>query len=183
MGENKLIETADLLTEEDEKLLAQIQYIKQNILNFIKPQEMVDKIKEIIESSSLFDFKSKRNSKYISTTKPLFILTLDKALAESSKKYNFSYKDGEDVDGRKELVSDYNFINECIHQEITSKYSDFLIKKLTDDDEFINVLNENNIDGEGITREQLRIISFVTSAIFGVTIELRQNIIYLEYVI
>jgi hypothetical protein len=181
--ENNKVDTADLLSPEDEKLLQQIEYIKQNILNFIKPQVMVDRIREIIEGSKSFDFKSKRNSKYISTTKPLFILAMDRETACEGRDYSFRYKDGEPVDGRDDIREDYSFVARCIHEEITSLYSDFLVKQLTNDGEFLKILNDNNVDGKKITAEQLRLINFVTAAIFGVTIELKQNIIYLEYVI
>jgi hypothetical protein len=107
---------------------------------------------------------------------------MDKQLAEKNRNYSFKYKDGMEVEDTN-LVGDYNFINDCIHTEITSKYSEFLTDQLTNNEEFLKILNENSIDTKKISREQLRIISFVTASIFGVTIEIRQNIIYLEYVI
>jgi hypothetical protein len=180
---NKLTDTTDFLTDDDEKLLGQIEYIKQNVLNFIEPLVMVNKLKEIIEASSVFSFKSKRNAKYISTSKPLFILSMDKDASEKKYDYEFVYEDGESIDERPELIRDYNFINTCLQREITSEYSNFLVKTLTDNEEFKKVLTINNIDPENITASQLTLISFVTAAIFGVTIELKANIIYLEYVI
>jgi hypothetical protein len=176
-------DSMDFLSEDDEKLLAQIEYIKKNILNYIKPEVMVDKIRQIIEESSLFSFKSKRNSKYINVYKPLFILSMDKELAIKQRQYSFIYQDGETVDNRHELMPDYDFINLCLQDEITSKYSEFLLRQLTDNNEFMKILNEQNIDGKKISKKQLKLVSFVTASIFGITVELRQNIIYLEYVI
>lgn len=182
MVKNNIIETTDLLSEEDELLLKRIEYIKKNIVNFIKPTELIDEIKSVIESSRLFSFKSKRNAKYISTAKPLFIMSMDREAACKAKDYEFNYNDGDNIEDRTDLEGDYQFIGNCIHEEITSKFSRFISEKLATD-EFIKILEKNNVNKGKISKEQISLISFVTASLFGITVELRTNTIYLEYVI
>lgn len=177
---NNPVETSDLLSKEDEILLAQIERIKKNITKFIKPEVLIEKIKGFIEESPAFDFKSKRNAKYINTKKPLFILTLNRKAITT---YEFIYKEGEEVDGRAELVRDYDFINECLHETVISKVSDFISKKLKNNEEFMKVLDDNDIEWRKLSKSQMVLMGFLTASIFGITVDLKNNTIYLEYVV
>lgn len=171
MLEKELIETTDYLDAEDEKLLQLIQIVKQNITTYIGKQKVVDSIKEIIENSEYFSFKSKRNAKYISLSKPLFIITADKAKISKDKNYTFTNSQ-----------DDYLVLHNLVQDEITSKYSKFLSDNITN--ESINkILIENNLTDMEIKEDLITLASFVTSAIFGINIELSNNIIYIEFVL
>lgn len=170
------------MSEEDLLLLSQIERVKRNIVRFINPETIVDKIRELIEESDEFDFKNKRNSKYISVKKPLFILSFD----FKNCSHRFTYNEGEEVDGRSDLGGDYDYITERLHRTVTSKMSDFIVKKLTKSDEFAKVLRENGINPDMKKRpgsQPPMIMNFLTAAIFGITIDLKNNTIYLEYVV
>lgn len=185
MENNKVIDTADLLKKSEEDLLFQIERIKKNITFFIKPEVLVNEISEIIEQSELFSFKNKRNSKFINLSRPLFIITINKAKCKELYGYEFHYTEGTMIDTNKALpagiLDDYNFIERMVGEQIVSKYSDFLNSILVDDDKFLNFLEEQGIKRSKINKELVKLISYMTVALFAITIELRNNIIYLEY--
>lgn len=171
MSKKDLIETTDYLNDEDEKLLQLIQIIKQNITSYIGKQNVVDKIKDIIENSEYFSFKSKRNAKYINLNKPLFIITANKEKITKDKNYTF-----------KNSQDDYLILHNLIQDEITSKYSEFLSNKLTT--ESINEILINKKLSDIEIKDDLNMLaSFVTASIFGINIELANNIIYIEFVL
>ena len=85
----KINDSQELMTREDEILLAQIEYIKKNIVTFIDKQKTIDKIIEIINNSDCFSFKSKRSLLSIDKNKPIFVITINKVKAEEIHKVEF----------------------------------------------------------------------------------------------
>ena len=162
------METSELLNSEDEKLLQEIQLIKQNIASYIGAKNIVEQIKNIIKESKHFSFTSKRTEKYISLTRPLFIIAADREKITDEYGYVFT-----------NTVADTDIVFSLIQEEITSKYSDYISNMLRGE-EFNKIMKENNIF---ISEEALNLASFVTSSIFGINMEVTQNIIYIEFVI
>ena len=162
------METSDLLSKEDEKLLKDIQIIKQNISRYIGADTIVNEIRNIIKESRYFSFTSKRTEKYISLTRPLFIISANREQITADTGYVFT-----------ETPADCSILSRLIQQEITTKYSNF-ISTVMRGDELKNIMIRNNIE---INDELLELTSFVTSSIFGINIELKENIIYIEFAI
>lgn len=177
----KINDSQELMTREDEILLAQIEYIKKNIVTFIDKQKTIDKIIEIINNSDCFSFKSKRSLLSIDKNKPIFVITINKAKAEEIHKVKFDSLEQKE----KKSDDDYFTINKLIQKEITSKFSDFMKDEVLDKEKFKEILKENKVlfyDDKKV-EEAMGMISFLTSMIFSTNIELKNNIIYLEYMI
>ena len=162
------METSELLSKEDEKLLRDLQLIKQNIAKYIGIKNIIDQIRNIIKNSKYFSFTSKRTEKYISTTRPLFIISADRDKITKDTGYVFT-----------ESTKDSDILCRLIQMEITSKYSDYLSHMLRGD-EIKDILLKNNIE---VNDELLELSSFITSSIFGINMELKENIIYIEFAV
>ena len=162
------METSELLSKEDEKLLRDLQLIKQNIASYIGIKTIIEQIRNIIKDSKYFSFTSKRTEKYISTSRPLFIITADREKITKDTGYVFT-----------QTTKDSDILCNLIQKEITSKYSDYLSFMLRGD-EIKNILIKNNIE---VNDELLELSSFITSSIFGINMELKENIIYIEFAV
>ena len=164
----KKLDTAELLAEEDEKILNFILAIKQNISGLIGIDVIIDELREIIKGSEHFSFRSKRNEKIISKTRPLFVLMLDTAKFKNDIGHNFGQNG--DIDIVRNLVQD----------EITSVFSRALSDKMKDEEFMHQLLIKANI-GE-IGSKALTMLPFITSSIFSINVELNTGLVYLEYV-
>ena len=164
------VDTIDLLSEEDEKLLKFLQTVKQNISYIIGIDNIIDEIRNIINESSHFTFRSKRNERLISKAKPLFVLSVD--LGKISKEYQ--YKFGKDEN------KDCSLIQNLIQQEVTSVFSKYLSDTLRDKDVMNRLLEDNNV--RHLNEEDLMLLNFITSAVFSVMVEMKTNTVYLEYI-
>lgn len=162
------METSELLNKEDEKLLNDIQLIKQNIKTHIGIKNIIDAIRNIIKNSKYFSFTSKRTEKYISNTRPLFIITADREKITKDTGYVFT-----------ETPRDSDILSKLIQKEITSKYSEY-ISSILKGDELKEILKKNNIE---VDDEVIELTTFVTSSIFGINMELKENIIYIEFAV
>ena len=162
----KKLDTAELLAEEDEKALQFIQTVKQNLSSILGADNIINDIRKIINKSDHFAFRSKRNEKLISKTRPLFVLTYDvnKLVADYGQ----------------QSTSDINLIRNLVQDEITSVFSRNLSSMLRDKD----VLHEliENSGFKGIDESLLIMMPFITTAIFAINVELSTGIVYLEYV-
>ena len=162
------LDTAELLAEEDEKILNFILAIKQNISGLIGIEVIIDELREIIKSSEHFSFRSKRNEKIISKTRPLFVLMLDTNKFRNDIGHTFG--NAEDID----------IVRDLVQNEITSVFSRSLSDKLKDE-EFMKQLSIKANIGD-ISGKTLTMLPFVTSSIFSINVELTTGLVYLEYV-
>ena len=162
------METSDLLNKEDEQILKEIQIIKQNIAKYVGAKTIVDEIRNIIKESRYFSFTSKRTEKYISLSRPLFIVSINRELVTKDTGYVFT-----------ETPNDCSIISKLIQQEITSKYSNY-ISSIMRGEELKKIMTKNNID---VNDDLLELTTFITSSIFGINIALNENIIYIEFAI
>lgn len=163
-------ETTDILNEEDEKLLRFIQTFKNNINSLIGGELLIDKMRNIINNSEHFSFRSKRNEKLISLSKPLFVLTFDQNKISKELDYKFD-------NSNKDII----FLQKLIQQEITSIFSQFLSEKIRDKEFMKKILDKYNITN--ISEDELILLSFVTASIFSINIDLKTKLVYLEFVI
>ena len=163
-------ETTDILNEEDEKLLRFIQTFKNNINSLIGGELLIDKMRNIINNSEHFSFRSKRNEKLISLSKPLFVLTFDQNKISKELDYKFD-------NSNKDII----FLQKLIQQEITSIFSQFLSENIRDREFMKKILDKYNITN--ISEDELILLSFVTASIFSINIDLKTKLVYLEFVI
>lgn len=156
--------------ENDVTLLNEIALVKSNIIYHIGVQNLVNKVIELIDESSIIDFKSQRNKKYINIKRPLFIVKLSK----SDKQIKDIYPDLQGVNDM------YNVISECVHRDIVSKLSDYIVSNVKDKGLLEELLNKEVNDD---LFEASTLISFLTASIFSINCDFDNNTIYLEYMV
>lgn len=156
--------------EDDVTLLNEIALVKSNIIYHIGVQNLVNKVIELIDESSIIDFKSQRNKKYINIKRPLFIVKL----AKSDKQIKEVYPD---LQGVSDM---YNVVSECVHRDIISKLSDYIVSNVKDKGLLEELLNKEVNDD---LFEASTLISFLTASIFSINCDFDNNTIYLEYMV
>jgi len=170
--ENKLniIDSSDLLSEDDEKLLEGFIRIKRTIMSFFKIEGIVAKLKELIIDSEIFNFTSKRAEKFIDLKKPVFTMIIDREKALEKFPSEFSNEE-----------SEINWLTNCLYQEIILVFSSFLVDSVTKNDDLNESLQE--IFKEEIPNELIELSTSILSSIFGIRFDLEKNLIHLEYII
>lgn len=166
----KKLDTAELLAEEDERALQFILAIKQNLSSFIGAENIIDEIRTIIKESEHFAFRSKRNERIISKTRPLFVLIFDLNKFKSENGHNFGT-----------FENDIEIVKNLVQNEITSVFSRSLSDRLRDKDYLNKLIEKSGITG--INDDALLLFPFVTSSIFSINVELSTGLVYLEYVL
>ena len=165
----KIQGTTDLLNDEDEKLLRFIQTVKNNIGVLIGRDKLINKMREIINNSEHFSFRSKRNEKLISLSKPLFVLKFD--INQLSNDLNHQFND---------LNKDTVLIQRLVQHEITSVFSQFLSEQMRNKELLKELIEKYQID---MSENDLMLLSFITASIFSINVDLKTKLVYLEYVI
>lgn len=164
---SKVKETTDLLSPEDEKLLRFIQIVKSNISYLIGAENLVDKMREIINNSEHFSFRSKRNEKLISLSRPLFVLKFDRS------QFDHTFEDEN---------TDRVYMQRLIQKEITSVFSEFLSTQIRNKELLNKLMDKYGIE-QKLSESDIMMLSFVTASIFSINIDFNTNLVYLEYVI
>ncbi len=161
------VDTADILTSDDEKMLRFIQKTKTNLHRMIEREILVNIIKETIDESKYFNFKSKKYERLINVNSPVFIISPVLSKISKDIKYKFSNSFG-----------DYDFIQHLLEQEITGRFSSKLLEYVKNS----NIL-EKLMRDEGITDTTIDIdlVHFVTSAVFSIKIDFENLVIFVTY--
>ena len=166
------LDTSDLLTKEDEKILSFITHIRQNIPYIIGRRNIINEIRRLVNESELISFRSRRHELVISETRPLFVLTMNKELITQRTQYEF-----------KNSNEDLKFIQRLIEVEITTKFSEFLSNQIRDKEQIKKLLKRNNISGmDDEDIETLSMLPFITASIFAINYDPKSVTIYVEYV-
>ncbi|ALN97945.1 hypothetical protein Bp8pS_266 [Bacillus phage vB_BpuM-BpSp] len=157
MGKNQgsTLDVGNLLDKEDIKALTDFVQIKRDIATYFDMELFTDKMKEIIEKSEVFEFRSRNAKKSINSKSPVFILKI-----KDNNIYNelLSYSDTKEQIDKvnkiifKEILDNMSrFITECIMEE--EKTSELFVD-LPDDLKTFFITNiystKSNIEGNNI---------------------------------
>lgn len=147
-----------------------VNKVKKLIISFFNSNALIENIKQNIIDSDIFEFTSERSAKFINIDKPVFIIKINKELA--LKKYPTDSKTF------RSSENETNWITDCVHKEIVSKFSTFLYTSVNDK-LFKNKLN--GIFKEEIPKETIE-LGIMMSSIFGTRINLTNYTVTLEYI-
>jgi len=180
MSKDEILDSSELLTEQDYNDMREIQDIKQRVLSYINLPILVDHIVGLIEKSHFIDFKNERSKKFIDKRRPIFYLKVDKEKTMNSKEYNdrnvkFSSKNEE-----------VKFFSNVIFMEIITYVTRYISESLKQNPELENYIAEKDIfkDINKESRKALASKVAVLSTMFGIRFsEEDSSIITLEMLI
>ena len=145
-----------------ENLQKLIKY-KNDLTTSIGIDNFIKKVSEIIDQSEYLSFKREQSRKFINRDRPIFILKVNDEL---NKKYStMNYNDPKVAD----KITDE--ITEMIKDSITSKVSEFIMDHIKNDEKLNKYFNSFD--------ESLK--NLCISNIYGIRVNIDNNIIYLEY--
>jgi len=149
--------------EEDIEILNKFITYRNNLMYSIGIDNFINKMREIIDNSKYFQFRSDNSRKFINKERPIFILKV-------KNEYN------KEFEGK-------NFNNESVADEITSTVTrwlqDDIIKNMSS---FIQDHIANNEDLKLVFDSfDSNLKNLCASNIFGIRNSIKDNMIYLEY--
>lgn len=167
---NNKVDTSNIMTEDDYKLMQEIKNIKRQLFSFIDMKVLINKIIEIVEESELVSFKNERSKKFIDTKRPLFHLTID--IEKSMVKYKKTKFKSENDEA--------SFYSSVLFDEVINKISLF-IKTSLDSPEAEKILDKRLF--KDTNDEDIKLLNklSVLSTLYGIRLEsINKNNVTLE---
>ena len=193
MEENKdyrdlLIDTYDIMTEEERLEFIMIKKIKANIKYFVGVDRIIEMITNLIDNTKFFDFLNERTRKYISKNRPVFMLKIHfDEFEKEEEPHDFEFLKSKENDFfiNGKTNSKYNFDIDYLQQkafkEIIEPFSDELMTFLNDGDKFMSILKENGVDNITLDEDKLRLMTITSAVLFSVRVDLVGRKLLLEY--
>jgi len=168
-------------TQEEEKIIAKIERVRQSILQAIPIDTFIDKMKEIINKSDCLDFSSSYTSKFISKEKPIFIVKFDRN--KIKQKYNCEIKTPVNSKVESYIKADSDILVDVVQKEVTSHFSEFISSFITGESFKEMMKKDFNIDLDELDKslKGVDLKNFVTGSIFSVVMNIPTNIVYIQY--
>lgn len=160
------LDTSKFLNKEDIDAISRIGQIKRDITAYFDMDLFIDKVREVIDESKHFSFRSETAKRYIDKEKPLFIL---KYISDDVKQGLESFTGLPDEVESKQV----DFIADVISANIISKLSKFITACIKDSEK----LNELFTDLPKDVKE------FFISNIYTIRINVKENNIQILYFI
>jgi hypothetical protein len=184
-NDKEKFDTFDAMTKEEKNELLLIQKVRNNVKYFIGIDNIIKKIKSLIDNSEYVSFNNERNRKYISKSKPLFILKPNhkKIAAEYKLSYINSTEKDYIINGASnpKYLKDIEYLQNIVYNEIISPYSEYLMTFLKDDEKFSKLLAANGLTEVTIDPATIQLISIMSSTMFAIKLDLFNDRIYLDY--
>ena len=169
------LESLNLMSMNDRELFIIAERVKESIANFIDRKVMIQKIRELIDNSEVIEFYSQRTRKYISLTRPVFIVRVNES--EFKKKYNRELTETNEI---------YDLLNNIIFEDIIRNYTKFLLD-IVRSDKFTTALrsklkNMNCQIDPALLEDLSELSEFAVSSSFQTLMKLDTNMIHIVYV-
>ena len=159
------VDTSTLLDKTDIDLLAKISQIQKDITSYFDMDLFIEHMRQIIDESKVFAFRSETAKKYIPSNKPVFILKIEEStlLTELG-----NIPDSDATESYKVDIVTRNIV-----EEIIKKMSRFISDCIKDEDK-LNELFTELPDG---------MKEFLISNIYTIRVNIKANMIYVIYFI
>lgn len=187
---NTTNDSLDLLNENEKQELLLIQQIRTNIKKVIGIENIINKISSLIDESIYFPFNSERNRKFISRTKPIFVLKIDKnKLVKDYGDFQFvkntQQKNDFFINGHSnpKYHKDIELIQEIISQKIIHPFNEYIMDFVYNNEKFDEMIKENLGSDVVFTKKDKQLIAMTVSVMFAIKVNLREEKIYLEYAV
>ena len=125
MSKDNIIDTSEVLTEEDYTEIEDIKEIRKRLISYINIDVLIDTIRDIVDKSEFVDFKNNRSKKFIDKKRPVFYLKINKSCFKSEK-----YKSKQEFRTEEKEASYYTNI---IYSEIIVKITEFINTTIKED--------------------------------------------------
>lgn len=149
--------------KEDLENLKRLTSYKNNLMNSIGMDVFIDEVRNIIDNSKYFEFRSPMSKKFIDKDRPIFIIKMNDEMASKYCKIN---KTDDKIINKR-----VNEITETIKNCIIEKISNYLTNYIYNNQELKEYFESFN--------ETMK--NLFISSIYGIRVNLQDNIIYLEY--
>lgn len=133
MAEIKKNENLLIKEDEDMEAIIKISKIKNNLINYVSMEDIIDDIRKIIDESENLQFRSQLSREYIDVNRPEFILKV------TDKADVYDVKDESDSEIDKYAHS----VSEIVYEEVISKVNPTIREALEKDEEFLDFLKEH----------------------------------------
>lgn len=159
-----ILDSSDLLTEQDYSDMKDIQDIKKHVFSYIDMPVLVDYISGLIENSPFMTFKNERSKKFIDKRRPIFYIKIDREKTIESKEYN---RYNSKFSSQEEEVK---FFSNVIFMEIISNVTRYITESLKQNPELETYIAEKDIfkDIKKENRKAIADQTAVLSTMFGI---------------
>ena len=133
MAEIKKNENLLIKEDEDMEAIIKISKIKNNLINYVSMEDIIDDIRKIIDESENLQFRSQLSREYIDVNRPEFILKV----TDNADVYDVKDETDNEIDKYAHSVS------EIVYEEVISKVNPTIREALEKDEEFLDFLKEH----------------------------------------
>jgi hypothetical protein len=160
-NQNRPLDTSSYLNQGDIDAISRLTQIKRDITSYFDMDLFIGKMREIIDESAHFEFRSDNARKFIEKDRPVFII---------------KYTSETITNGLKQFDSEdkrVDFITDAISADIIAKFSRFITDCIRDSDKLNELFSEVPKD----------ITEFFISNIYTIRADIDNNNIYILYFI
>lgn len=151
-----------IMSSDDVNQMNKVMKIRKDLMTYIGTENLINFIKEIIETTDGIDFRSEVARNYIDKNRPNFVLTMTNIQMDPKKSNDMYY-----VNNLTNEVT--NFIND----NVISKLSKYLMDSIEGNEELQEAIKSLG--------EEVRLASFIN--IFSIKLNAEKNIVNFEYFI
>jgi hypothetical protein len=161
INQNSTLDTTSYLNQGDIEAISKLSNIKKDITSYFDMDLLIGKMRDIIDESKHFDFRSENARKFIDKEQPAFIL---KYISEEIKTGLEQYRD----------VSDQvDFVTSAVAGDVIAKFSRFVTDCIKDSSKLNDLFSELPKD----------LTEFFISNIYTVRVSVKENNIHVLYFI
>lgn len=135
----------DVLVNEEKDIrdLQLLMRVRNNIMNYVDLENTVDIIREVINKSENFSFRSKQAEQFIDTKKPVFVIKLDDKDLHAKNKKSFEGSPGEYEEYLREYEED---VADKLDKEVLKYIGPAIFDSIKEDTELDSLLKNNEIE-------------------------------------
>lgn len=129
---------------EDIEQLQVLMKIRNNIMNYVDIEKVIDIIGNTIDESEDFSFRSKQAKEFINKNKPVFVMKLDNTPEEEKEKQEvMAGKSNMSVEQYIEYRED--FVASKLDEQVLSKIGSAIRESIKEDTDLDEILSESNL--------------------------------------
>lgn len=157
-------ETLDtIMTDEDRNDLAQLQFLRKNLLKNIGIKNFIDMMRNIIDNCEKFEFTSATKRKFINEITPIFTIKLK----------DFKPLTARQLNDKHYVDTEINRIVGLVNDDILKHTSEEIIKLIENDEKLKEIYSNINDDLRGL----------MWTTIYEIRVSVKDNIINVRYCI
>lgn len=129
--------------EKDIRDLQLLMRIRNNIMNYVDVENTIDIIRNVINDSENFSFRSKQAEKFIDVKKPVFVIKLDDRELSAKNKQSF---EGSESDYQSYINNYEKDVADKLDREVLKYIGKAIFDSIKDDSELDRLLKDNELE-------------------------------------